>query len=215
LDVVPDPKVLERLAAARLYAITPGIQPDAIREIVQAWIRGGVDAVQLRHKGLGRGCLLRLAVELAALCSASDVLFFVNDHVDIALLSGADGVHLGPDDLSLAGAGRAAGDSLVIGASASTPAAGLQAEAEGASYLGSGPAYATPLKTEKEVIGPHGVAAVAAAVAVPVFAIGGIEHGRLAELRAAGVTRVCAIRALAAVPDPESEVRAFQEALAG
>jgi thiamine-phosphate pyrophosphorylase len=214
LDVLPNPQTLERLAAARLYAITPEGEPAAIKEIVQAWIRGGVDAVQLRHKSLGRGCLLRLALELARLCSASDVLFIVNDHVDIALLSGADGVHLGPDDLSVEGARRAAGDSLVIGASASTPAAGLMAEAAGASYLGSGPAYATPLKTEKRVIGPHGVAAVGAAVAIPVFAIGGIELGRLPELRAAGVTRVCAIRSLAAAQDPESEVRRFREALA-
>ena len=71
------------------------------------------------------------------------------------------------------------------------------------------PAYATPLKTEKRVIGPAGVAAVAAAAGVPVFAIGGIERSRLPELRAAGVTRVCAIRALGAAPDPEAEARAW------
>jgi thiamine-phosphate pyrophosphorylase len=137
----------------------------------------------------------------------------VNDHVDIALLSGADGVHLGPDDLSLAGARRAGGLGLVIGASASSPAAARQAEAGGADYQGSGPAYPTPLKTEKQVIGPRGVAAVASAVGIPVFAIGGIDRSRLPELRAAGIRRVCAIRAMALAGDPEAEARAFRRAL--
>jgi thiamine-phosphate pyrophosphorylase len=132
---------------------------------------------------------------------------------DLALLSGADGVHLGPDDLSVGGARRSAGPGLLIGASASSPAAARQAETDGADYLGSGPVYSTPLKTEKRVIGPEGVAAVAAAVGVPVFAIGGIERSRLPELRAAGIRRVCAIRALALASDPEAEARGFRKAL--
>jgi thiamine-phosphate pyrophosphorylase len=152
-------------------------------------------------------------VELASLCRPYGALFIVNDHVDVAMLCGADGVHLGPDDLSLAGARRAAGGRLIIGASASTPAAGREAEAAGADYLGVGPAYATPLKMEKKVIGPQGVAAVAAAVDIPVFAIGGIDGRRLPELRAAGVNRVCAIRSLAEAGDPEAEARRFKEAL--
>jgi thiamine-phosphate pyrophosphorylase len=139
----------------------------------------------------------------------------VNDHLDVALLSGADGVHLGPDDISLAAARRVVGARLLLGASASSPSAGRAAEAAGADYLGSGPAYATPLKTEKKVIGPRGVAAVAAGVRIPVFAIGGVELGRLPDLRAAGLTRVCAIRALAETENPEAEARRFKEALAG
>jgi thiamine-phosphate pyrophosphorylase len=180
---------------------------------VAAWVRGGADVVQLRAKALNRASLLELAQDLAGLCGAGGALFFVNDHVDVALLSGADGVHLGPDDLSLAAARRVGGGDLLLGASASTPDAARAAEAAGASYLGSGPAYPTPLKTEKRVIGPHGVAAVAAAVAIPVFAIGGIERRRVPELRAAGVERVCAIRSLAEAPDPEAEVRRLREAL--
>jgi thiamine-phosphate pyrophosphorylase len=152
-------------------------------------------------------------VRLAELCRAGGALFVVNDHVDIALSSAADAVHLGPDDLSVAGARRAAGLRLLIGASASTPGAAVRAEAAGADYLGSGPAYATPLKTEKRVIGPAGVAAVAAAVRIPVFAIGGIDLERVRELKAAGVTRVCAIRSLAGPSDPEGRARLFREAL--
>jgi thiamine-phosphate pyrophosphorylase len=202
-----------RLAAARLYGITPEAEPAAVEGVVDAWLRGGVDVVQLRQKRLARGVLLELATTLAAACAAAGALFVVNDHVDVALLSWADGVHVGPDDLSVAAARRAAGPDLLVGASASTPEAGREAVRDGADYLGTGPAYPTPLKTEKRVIGPAGVAAVAAAVRVPVFAIGGIDRARLPDLRAAGVTRVCAIRALGEAADPEAEARAWREAL--
>jgi thiamine-phosphate pyrophosphorylase len=89
----------------------------------------------------------------------------------------------------------------------------VRVEAAGADYIGSGPAYATPLKAEKEVIGPAGVFAVASAVRIPVFAIGGIDLERLGELKAAGVGRVCAIRSLAEAADPEAEARRFRAAL--
>ena len=205
----------DRLTAARLYGITPEAEPAEVERVVAAWLRGGVDVVQLRQKRLVRGRLLELATALAARCAAAAALFVVNDHVDVAVLSGADGVHVGPDDLTVGAARRAGGPGLLVGASASTPDAGRDAEREGADYLGTGPAYATPLKAEKRVIGPAGVAAVAAAVRLPVFAIGGVDRSRLAELRGAGLTRVCAIRALGAAADPEAEARAWKAALCG
>ena len=203
---------LERLHTARLCAITPEAEPAAAERLVAAWLRAGVPMVQLRQKGLPRGRLLELAAELAPACAAAGTLLVVNDHVDVALLSGADGVHLGPDDLTVAAARGVAGD-LLIGASASTPEAAAQAERHGADYLGTGPAYATPLKTEKRVIGAAGVAAVAAAAGIPVFAIGGIDRTRLPELLDAGVTRVCAIRALGDAADPEAEACEWLRAL--
>jgi thiamine-phosphate pyrophosphorylase len=141
--------------------------------------------------------------------TGSGALFIVNDHVDIALLSEADGVHLGPDDLSIASARRVAGDRLLIGASASTPEAALAAVAEGADYLGSGPAFATPIKSEKRVIGPEGIAAIAAAAGakVPVFAIGGIDESNVVQLTAVGLRRACVIRAIADAADPEQVAR--------
>jgi thiamine-phosphate pyrophosphorylase len=145
------------------------------------------------------------------------VLFVVNDHVDLALLSHADGVHLGVDDLSIGAARRIAGDSLLIGASASTPAAAVAAITSGADYIGCGPAFATPLKPQKVVIGPSGVAEVAEAVgpSVPVFAIGGIDASNLPQLTAAGVRRACVVRAVGEASDPEAaarELRAMLEA---
>ncbi|HZV49367.1 MAG TPA: thiamine phosphate synthase [Candidatus Dormibacteraeota bacterium] len=207
-------QALERIRTARLYAITPEAAPERIVSLVTAWLRGGVDVVQLRLKRLPRGQLVRLADRLAPACAAAGVPFIVDDQVDVALLSGATGVHVGPDDLSVAAVRRVSGD-LVVGASAATPEEAREAVRQGADYLGSGPAYATPIKTRKPVIGPAGVAAVAAAVTVPVFAIGGIERSRLAELQSAGVGRVCAIRALSEAADPEAEVRAWRRALYG
>jgi thiamine-phosphate pyrophosphorylase len=203
----------ERLASARLYAITPDASAEVIEELVAAWLRGGADAVQLRHKTLPRGQLLDLARRLATACAEAKALFIVNDHLDIALLSGADGVHLGPDDLSVTAARKVAGPGLVLGASASTAAAGATAVREGADYLGTGPVYETPVKTSKRVIGPEGVAAVQTTVRVPVFAIGGLDRVRLAEVVAAGLRRVCVIRALSVASDPEAEAWAFKAML--
>lgn len=199
----PDLKPRERLQAALLYVITPDAAPDHILELAQAAQRGGADAVQLRQKALGRGELLTLARRMREVMR--DALFIVNDHVDIALLSEADGVHLGQADLSVASARRVAGDELIIGASVSSIEAARVAVGQGADYLGSGPAFATPIKAQKQVIGPSGVAGIATALgsAVPVFAIGGVDATNVAELTAAGVHRACVIRAVANSTDPE------------
>jgi thiamine-phosphate pyrophosphorylase len=167
--------------------------------------------VQLRHKSMPRGELLDLARRLRL--ALEGALFVVNDHVDIAMLSGADGVHLGPDDLSVASARRVAGERLFIGASASTPERAREAVVEGADYLGCGPAYATPIKAEKKVLGPEGIAAIARLVDVPVFAIGGIDSSNGAQLTAAGLHRVCVIRAVGDAPDPEKATRQLRAML--
>ena len=196
---------------ALLYVITPDALPDRVIDIATAAQRGGADVIQLRHKTMARGELLELARTLRRLLT--EALFVVNDHVDIALLSEADGVHLGPDDLSIAGARRVAGDRLFIGASASTVEAARQAIGEGADYLGCGPAFATPIKAEKTVLGPPGIAAIASQVSVPVFAIGGIDESNLGELVALGLKRACVIRAVAGAPDPEQAARRLRAML--
>jgi thiamine-phosphate pyrophosphorylase len=158
-----------------------------------------------------RGELVALARRLRL--ALEGLLFVVNDHVDIALLAEADGVHLGPDDLSVASARRVAGDGLLIGASASTPKRAREAVAEGADYLGCGPAFATPIKAGKKVLGTAGIAAIAGLVDVPVFAIGGIDASNLAQLTAAGLHRVCVIRAVGDSPDPEKATRELRAML--
>ncbi len=193
--------------------ITPDRDPDDVLAIVAAAVRGGADVIQLRHKTLPRGELLALARRLRDITRAAGATFIVNDYVDIALLSEADGVHLGPDDVSVESARRVGGDRLLIGASASSPEAATAAAAAGADYLGSGPAFATPIKTEKRVIGPAGIAAVTAAVSVPVFAIGGIDESNVAQLIALGVKRVSVIRAVGGAADPEAATRRLRAML--
>lgn len=211
-----------RLLAAHLYFITPDAAPDRIADLATAAVRGGADVIQLRHKSLARGELLTLARRVREITARAGVLFIVNDHVDIALLSDADGVHLGPDDLSIASAHRLAGearqvggDRLLIGASASSPEAARAAIADGADYLGSGPAFATPIKKNKQVIGPKGVAAIAGAVGpkVPVFAIGGVNASNVGQLTAEGLRRACVIRAIAEAPDPKLAARRLRTML--
>ena len=197
----------DQLEAARLYVITPDAEPRRVLELASAAVRGGADVIQLRHKSLPRGELLTLGRELRSV--VRDALFIVNDHVDIALLSGADGVHLGPDDLTPASARKVAGDRLLIGVSASAADA-VPPEAD---YVGCGPAFSTPVKPEKKVIGPEGVAALARAVKVPVFAIGGVDESNLGQLVAAGVRRACVIRAVSEAPDPEQAARRLRAML--
>lgn len=205
----------ERLAGARLYAITADADPDRVEAASRAVLEGGAEILQLRHKTLARGHLLQLARRLRELTAAAGALLVVNDHLDIALLAEADGVHLGADDLSLTEARRLTPAGFLLGASASNPPAARQAVRDGADYIGSGPAFPTPIKSEKPVIGPAGVAEVQAAVTVPVFAIGGVGPENIRELIAAGVGRACMIRALFDAEDPESAARAARAALEG
>src|SRR5205823_2924234 len=154
-----------------------------------------------------RGALLNLAERLRAVTAEAGALLIVNDHLDVALLAEADGVHLGDDDLSVAEARRVAGPSFLVGASAANPDAARTAATAGADYLGAGPAFATPIKDAKPVIGPPGVVAVQEAVELPVFAIGGVAPANVADLVAAGIRRACMIRALAEAADPEAVAR--------
>ena len=224
-----------RLALARLYVVTPDASPERLVQIAAAAVRGGADIIQLRHKTLPRGELLTLARRLRELFPIhgevpgrrartgrtsgqaggwGGPLFIVNDHVDIAVLSGADGVHLGPNDLSIGAARRVGGDRLLIGASASTVETARAAVAAGADYIGCGAAFTTPVKREREVIGPQGVALVVRALApVPVFAIGGIDESNVEQLTAMETHRACVIRAVADARDPEQAARRLRAML--
>ena len=172
-------------------------------DIARAAIDGGARLIQLRDKVSEKGVQLTLDQALTSLCREADVLFIVNDHVDVALIAGADGVHLGPSDMSIEAARRIVPEGFVIGVSAQSVEGARAAVRAGADYIGSGPAFSTPVKQEKAVIGPAGIAAVTAAVDVPVFAIGGIDESNLSQLTALGIHRACVIRSVSDAPDPE------------
>ena len=200
-----------RLARARLLLVTDP-RPDLAAR-VEAALRGGVDIVQLRDKHTPREELLPMAEVLRALCEAAGALFTVNDDVELARLSGADGVHLGQEDGPIAPARGSLGPKAVIGRSASTLREAQEGVREGADYLGIGTVYGTPTKTDGTVSGLDLVREVFREdPPLPVFAIGGITletAPEVAEAAGAGVDRLgfAVVRALLDAEDPESAAR--------
>ena len=172
--------------------------------LVEAAVRGGATVVQLRAKDLPARAFAALAVETARRLAPTGVPLLVNDRVDIALACGAAGVHLGLDDLPVPDARRILGPGAVIGVSVNTPEEARRAAAEGADYVGAGPAFATSTKdTPLAVLGPDGVARIKRASGVPVVAIGGITAANAASLAAAGADGVAVVSAVLGSPDPE------------
>jgi len=176
---------------------------------VTAALAAGAPAVQVRAKDASARELLELGRAILPAARASGALLFVNDRLDVALALGADGVHLGPDDVPVAAARRSAPEGFLIGASTDDPDVARRLAAAGASYIGCGTVYATMTKPDAgDVIGLDGLDRVAAAVDVPVIGIGGITVERAAEVaaqtRAAGVAVVGAVMR---APDVAAAVR--------
>ncbi len=186
---------------------------------VEADVRAAVDAgciiVQYRDKDTTGRVLLATARQLAGICRGR-ALFLVNDRVDIAFAAGADGVHLGQDDLPIEEARRILGPDAVIGVSAGSAAEAADAQRRGADYIGLGPICATSTKPDAgPVCGIEGIRAVRAAVDIPIVAIGGITLDMAGEVIAAGADAVVAIAAVVGSPDVGAAVTAFRRAIAG
>ena len=174
---------------------------------------GGVTSVQLRDKETATGTLLPLAHRIRALCHDHGALFFVNDRVDLALASGADGVHLGDDDLPVHVV-REIAPELWVGASADTAETAQAAIRAGAHYVGCGTIWATDSKADAGTpIGIAGLTAVAQAITAPVVAIGGITIARAPELVGSGAAGIAVIRGLWDAPDITTAARAFRQIL--
>lgn len=188
---------------------------EALLDIVRAALRAGAPAVQLRAKALAARDTVELGRTLRREARAAGALFFVNDRVDIALVLGADGAHLGDDDLPLGAARAIVPPGFLLGRSVDTSEEARTAEREGADYLGLGPVFATTSKAELGApIGPAGVAGVTSVVEIPVVGIGGIDAGNAAPVAAAGAAGVAAIRSVLAAPDPHGATRALLAAVA-
>lgn len=193
-----------------IYAIVdsrsrPGLSP---LELAQAALAAGVKVLQLREKGLSTRERLDLARAISKLCRRRRVLFIVNDRLDVALAAHAHGVHLGQDDLPLPAARQVAGNRLVIGVSTHSVAEAVKAEKEGADYLGFGAMFATTSKDKTTPPqGPARLAEVAAAVRLPVIAIGGITSDKLNLIHRAGAAGAAVISAWTQAEDPEAALR--------
>jgi thiamine-phosphate pyrophosphorylase len=190
---------------ARLYLIT-GARPD-LEAFLEAAVRGGVDMVQVREKALADGALLPLLEEAREATRRLGVPLVVNDRPDLAVLVGADYVHVGQDDLPAAAARRFG---LPVGVSTHSPAELDRAEAD---YVGVGPVHATPTKEGRPAVGLELVHYAAEHARMPWFAIGGIDAGNVADVVAAGATRVAVVRAIGDAEDPERAARELRAAL--
>ncbi len=181
-------------------------------EVARAVVRGGATVLQLRDKDLTTRQLLGAAQELRAWAHASRVPFIVNDRVDVALASDADGVHLGPDDLPPDVARGLLGPGRVIGVSAGTVDEAREAVQAGADYIGVGSVFATASKADAgEPIGVAGFGAIARAVRIPAVAIGGIGLSNAGQPVAAGAAGVAVISAVVGAPDVERAAREIRE----
>ncbi len=201
---------------AGLHVLTDAGAGQSAIDATTAALAAGAPVVQVRAKGCTDRVLHDFAAELVARCRAAGALCLVNDRVDVALAVGADGTHLGAGDLPLSAARRIAGPGHLLGGTAREPVLARALVAEGADYLGVGPAWPTTTKTGlPDPLGPAGIRAVAAAVDVPVIAIGGVTAARVADLLAAGAAGVAVVGAVAAAPDPAAATTELLRALAG
>jgi thiamine-phosphate pyrophosphorylase len=202
-------------AAPGLYAIVdPAFTADPAR-LALAILRGGCSLLQLRAKSGSDRASLALARRIAASCRDAGVPFVVNDRVDLAILCGADGVHLGQDDLPIAEARRLS-SSLVIGRSTHDEAQVDAAVDEGADIVALGPIFTTASKERPDpVVGTARLERVCARLSTPVVAIGGITLERAPAIAAAGARWGAVIGALASAADPEATARDLHRALGG
>lgn len=177
----------------------PGIAAQAIE--------GGARLIQLRDKTREKGLQLPVALALQALCRETGALFFVNDHVDLALAAGAGGVHLGQKDLPVDVVRRLVPPGMLIGCSTNNPDEARRAEAEGADYVSVGRLFPTGSKADTRPATLDTLRAVKAAVSIPVCAIGGIAESNVDEVIAAGADMVSVIAAVIGAHDVREAAR--------
>lgn len=206
---------LLRLRGAGIYLVTSQALSAGrtTLEIARDALAGGIRLIQLREKELSGAAFFRLAEQMRRVTANAGALLIINDRLDIAMAAGADGVHLGQDDLPVAAARRLAPD-LIIGASTHSIAEARQAEKDGASYINIGPLFPTRTKQwTGEFLGLDGLRRIAAAVSTPFTVMGGIKPRQIPELRRAGAEIIAVVTAITAAPDPASAARELLNAM--
>jgi len=197
-----------RLERVQIYLVTdaaPCSQP--IERFLREAIAGGVGMVQLREKGMSDARLLDVAARCASICRAESVPFIVNDRVDIALACGADGVHVGQDDLPIGTVRAMAGENFIVGLSTHSPEQIEEAAFLGPDYIGVGPIHETPTKEGRKAVGVQLVSYASQHAAQPCFAIGGLDPSNVAEVVRAGARGVSVLRWVGQAVDPMAAAR--------
>ncbi len=193
----------------RVYAITDRgwTGSRSLPQQVEEALQGGVTMVQLREKNLEESAFLEEAIQIKQLCRRYRVPLIINDNLTVALKSGADGVHVGADDLSVAQVRALAGEHFLIGATAKTVEQAQLAQAQGADYLGVGAVFPSPTKTNARRITREQLKEICSCVTIPVAAIGGITADNLPRLRGCGIAGIAVISAIFAAEDIPARVR--------
>ena len=200
--------------ALRLYAVTDrawAADEEGLFRQIEAAVRGGAGMVQLREKGLGRDDFLEEARRFVRLCRRLGAVGIINDSVEIALASGADGVHVGQSDLEAGRARALLGPGKILGVSAHSRSEARRARAAGADYLGCGAAFSTGTKADVKPISKEAIRAVTAAVDIPVVAIGGVSRENILELKGLGLSGVAVVSGIFAQRDIEAAARELLE----
>ena len=196
-----------------LYAVTDrswtGRQ--TLYDQIQAALEGGVTMVQLREKRLSTQALVEEAVEIKELCHRYHVPLIINDNVEAAVASGADGVHVGITDTPVAEIRKRAGGSFIIGATAKTVAQAIAAEQAGADYLGVGAVFPSPTKQNAVRITLAQLKQICSAVSIPAVAIGGIGRENVAALAGGGMAGIAVVSAIFAEKNIQNAAAELKE----
>ena len=188
--------------------------PRGVEAVVAAAVRGGVTCVQLREKTLDTRPFVERARALKALLAPLGVPLIINDRLDVALASGADGVHVGQHDMRVDDVRRWLGPEALVGLSIESTGQLDAAEHEPVDYYGISPVFATPTKTDTAAaLGLDGLAALRARTRRPLVAIGGIHVGNAPDVMAAGANGLAVVSALCAAPDPAEAARSLRLAM--
>jgi thiamine-phosphate pyrophosphorylase len=195
-----------------LYLVTDRglMTTPTLEEAVEQAIDGGCTLVQLREKNASSREFYRSAVSVKKVTDRRGVPLIINDRLDIALASGAAGVHLGQSDLPAAAARRVLGPDKIVGVSASTPAQAEAAQAAGADYLGVGAMFPTGTKTDADIISMEELKKIRAAVSIPIVAIGGINLRTAPLFRGTGIDGFAVVSAILARKDIRAAARGLR-----
>ncbi|MFZ5450736.1 MAG: thiamine phosphate synthase [Thermodesulfobacteriota bacterium] len=200
--------------AADLYVVitTAFCAGRAALAVLEKALAAGVRLVQMREKDLGGRALYELAREFRQRTGAVGALLIIDDRLDIALASGADGVHLGQEDLPV-GAARLMAPELIIGASTHSLEEALAAEAAGASYVNLGPIFATPTKPEAKPLGAEALGRIAPHLKIPWTTMGGINQANIGQVVARGARHPAVMSAVTAAADPRTAALELRQAI--
>lgn len=186
-----------------LYAVTDQawVGKQTLLEQIEDAIKGGVTLVQLREKKLDEDSFLQEAIQVRKLCHKYNVPLIINDNVDIALKSGADGVHVGIEDAPVAEIRKHVPADFIIGATCKTVEQAKAAEAAGADYMGVGAVFPSPTKTNAIRITNEQLREIISAVSIPAVAIGGISYDNVLELKGSSISGVAVVSAIFGAAD--------------